>query len=109
MPVDVHVQQTACRDFLASFLFLAIVYSLPICLGLSALALNLRVSCLLRSSQLSFMQLRRSVFLRDEQAMPVISWSVGQVLCWERYHSGCSCQAGDVLGTIALWLHHKRL
>jgi len=34
--------------FLASFLFMAIVFSLPICLGLAALALNLPV----RSSHL---------------------------------------------------------
>ena len=33
--------------FLASFLFMAIVFSLPICLGLSALALDLPVGALL--------------------------------------------------------------
>ena len=32
--------------FLASFLFMAIVFSLPICLGLSALALDLPVGAL---------------------------------------------------------------
>jgi len=44
--------------FLASFMFLAIVFSLPICLGLAALALNLPVSSSHLFNLISFLRFR---------------------------------------------------
>ena len=44
--------------FLASFMFLAIVFSLPICLGLAALALNLPVSSSHLFNFISFLHFR---------------------------------------------------
>lgn len=44
--------------FLASFMFLAIVFSLPICLGLAALALNLPVSSSHLFNIISFLRSR---------------------------------------------------